>query len=140
MLSKAGGGCSTFEERLDVLLQAHYFMGRMASMAAESVAWGRRRRLYEEAVPEGVERNSTSFEEWWNASGETGERPCSVGPGLESGPNVAAAGLLGFSERRNNSSSASETVVEQQCREADTSRLMNTSTPMQPTDKLCWSP
>lgn len=73
MLAKAEGGCSTFEERLDVLLQAHYFLGRMAKMVAETVAWGRRHRLYEEAVPEGTERNNTPFEKWWDASGEGGE-------------------------------------------------------------------
>lgn len=72
MLSKAGGGCSTFVERLDVLLQAHYFLGRMVEMVAETVAWGRRHRLYEAAVPEGTERNNTPFEEWWDASGEKG--------------------------------------------------------------------
>ena len=72
MLARAEGGCSTFEERLDVLLQAYYFLGRMAKTVAETVAWGRRRRLYEEAVPEGAGRNSTPFEEWWEASGEKG--------------------------------------------------------------------
>lgn len=74
MLGKAGGGCSTFEERIDVLLQAHYFLGRMASTVDETVAWGRRHRLYEEAVPDGSERANTPFEEWWEASGEEGER------------------------------------------------------------------
>lgn len=73
MLAKAGGGCSTFEERLDVLLQAHYFLGRMASTVAETVLWGRRRRLHVEAVPEGEERNNAPFEEWWDASGEKGK-------------------------------------------------------------------
>lgn len=68
-----GGGCSTFEERLDLLLQAYYFLGRMASMVAETVACGHRYRLYEEAVPEGPDRSKTPFEEWWNASGESGK-------------------------------------------------------------------
>lgn len=74
MLGNAGGGCSTFEERIDVLLQAHYFLGRMASTVDETVAWGRRHRLYEEAVPDGSARANTPFEEWWEASGEEGER------------------------------------------------------------------
>lgn len=73
MLAKAGGGCSTFEERLDVLLQAHYFLGRMASTVAETVVWGRCHRLYEEAVPEGAERTNTPFEQWWHTSGKQGK-------------------------------------------------------------------
>eukprot|EP00903_Cladosiphon_okamuranus_P014428 g13389.t1 len=82
MLAKSGGGCSTFEERLDVLLQAHYFLGRMAKMVDETVAWGRRHRLYEDAVPEGVERNSTPFDEWWDVSREEDEQPLANGTGV----------------------------------------------------------
>lgn len=68
-----GGGCATFEERLDLLLQAYYFLGRMASTVTETVACGHRYRLYEEAVPEGPERSKTPFEEWWNTSRVSGK-------------------------------------------------------------------
>ena len=74
MLARGAGCCATFEERVDVLLQAHYFLGRMASAVAETVACGRRRRLYEEAVPEGAERNETPFDAWLDTCrGEGGE-------------------------------------------------------------------
>ncbi|CAM9269015.1 unnamed protein product [Scytosiphon promiscuus] len=73
--SGSGGGfsCSMFDERLDLLLQAHYFVGRMAAMVAETVECGRRWRLYEDNVPEGTERAETPFQEWWDAHGEAAE-------------------------------------------------------------------
>lgn len=72
-----GSGCrSTFDERLDFLVQAYYFLGRIAAMVVETIECGRRYRLYEENVAEGTERNRTPFQEWWNAHGEAaGKKP-----------------------------------------------------------------
>ncbi|CAN0536177.1 unnamed protein product [Ectocarpus sp. 12 AP-2014] len=68
MLARGGGCCSTFEERLDVLMQGYYFVGRMVGMVEETVECGRRRRLFEEIVPEGEERGETAFQEWCASS------------------------------------------------------------------------
>lgn len=68
MLARGGGCCSTFEERLDVLMQGYYFVGRMAGMVEETVECGRRRWLFEESVPEGGERGETAFQEWCASS------------------------------------------------------------------------
>lgn len=74
--SGGGSSFSTFDERLDLLLQAHYFLGRMAAMVADTVEHGRRYRLYDENVAEGAERTRTPFQEWWDAHGEAaGKRP-----------------------------------------------------------------
>lgn len=53
--------------------QAYYFLGRMASVVSETVAWGHRHQLYEETVPEGTERSKVPFEEWCSASEDKGE-------------------------------------------------------------------
>ncbi|CAM9765355.1 unnamed protein product, partial [Ectocarpus sp. 4 AP-2014] len=68
MLARGGGCCSTFEERLDVLMQGYYFVGRMAGMVEDTVECGRRRWLFEESVPEGGERGETAFQEWCASS------------------------------------------------------------------------
>lgn len=68
MLARGNGCCTTFEERLDVLMQAYYFVGRMAGMVEETVECGHRRRLFEESVPEGGERGETAFQEWCASS------------------------------------------------------------------------
>ncbi|CAM9228901.1 unnamed protein product, partial [Hapterophycus canaliculatus] len=68
-----GFSCSTFDERLDLLMQAHYFVERMATMIAETVECGRPYRLYEQNVPEGAERARMQFSEWWDTHGEAAE-------------------------------------------------------------------
>lgn len=57
-----------------LLVQAYYFVGRIAGAAMETLWWGHRYRAYEEAVPGGVDRGRLPFEDWCNTPGNEGNR------------------------------------------------------------------
>lgn len=58
-------------------VQAYYFMGQMAAMVTETIAWSHRYDLYQEAVAASSVTANIAFEDWCLSSNSEGENAVS---------------------------------------------------------------